>query len=91
MPIIVCAPADPSLEIPGSSYDRFCSRCGCRLMIAPSGQAFLLQHPAAQIVCLRCHLGSPVDPDEEMAVAGDAARVLAEMATARPNMRRHRN
>lgn len=89
--IVICAPADSPLECEGTSYDRSCSRCNSAVMLAPSGQEFVRNTPDAEIVCIPCYLFGQADPHEFDGLAGDPEKIVAEIATARPNMRRYRN
>jgi len=89
--IVVCASADSPIECEGTSYDHSCSRCNSTVMMAPSGQEFIRNTPDAQIVCIGCYLFGQADPREFDGLVGDPEKIAAEMATARPNMRRYRN
>lgn len=51
---IVCALADQALTVEGFSFDRSCSRCKRRVMIAPSGMKQLQAEPMIQVLCVEC-------------------------------------
>jgi hypothetical protein len=86
---IVCAPADAPLAPIGSVFHHACGACGGKVMMAPSGQAFLRKHPLAAIRCLRCQPIAPRDYRPPETASLDT--VLEEMRTAGPNLRRSRN
>lgn len=52
---LVCLPAEAPRCIAGSIFTKQCAQCSGRVMIAPSGQRFLKQNPAAHILCSRCY------------------------------------
>jgi len=86
---IVCAPADAPFMARGSVFDHACGKCGGKVMMAPSGQAFLRKHPRALIRCLRCR---PMAPQEYRPPETASLETLIEEArTAVPNLRRSRN
>jgi hypothetical protein len=76
--VMVCALADSPFAARASIYTRVCAKCARRLMIAPSGQAILAEHPAAIVMCLEC--GPPLPRG-----CRPTAAQLAELATAVPN------
>jgi hypothetical protein len=84
--VIMCALADAPLVIPGTSFGHCCSVCGRKIMLAPTGQAFLKAHPEAKLVC-NCQMGN-------VTAAGFTApleQMLEETERAVPNLRRRRN
>lgn len=90
--ILICAPADAPMTVPGTIFNRFCATCGERVMIAPSGQRILREYPDATIQCGPCFETKP-DPEittVEIA-AGNLEEALREAAAAHPNLRRNRN
>ena len=91
--IVVCARADAPLAAVGSVFDRQCSRCSAKVMLAPSGQRFLATHADAKIVCEYC-----VRPKQVLdalaagkAITAPWEEIAAEARTAQPNLRRNRN
>lgn len=86
---LLCADADAPLVVAGSVFDRVCSKCGRRVMIAPSGQACLKVSPLA-IICIHCYMLQNPSGDEVIP-AGNEADMLREAKTTRLNMRRRRN
>jgi hypothetical protein len=87
----VCAMADDAVSVLGSSYDRKCSQCQARVMVAPSGQRALLANPSFVILCLRCFKALP---PEEVNLAPSPisdSEIIREMWDTRPNLRRSRN
>jgi len=84
--LLVSAPADAPMAVPGTIYDRFCMMCGKRMMLAPSGQCFLKQNPGAVILCLPCFVrGYPTGTGVLLPGA------IEEAAAAVTNMWRYRN
>jgi len=91
---IVCAPADAPFMARGSVFDHACGKCGGKVMLAPSGQAFLQKHPRAEICCLRCHAQHRLVARGDYFTVSETASletVSEEMRTAEPNLRRSRN
>jgi hypothetical protein len=89
-PVLVAMNADCPRMVPGSIFNRQCSTCGGKVMIAPSGQKYLRQNPHAEIMCYRCYRRS----DEDFQFSGLAAEpetIVHEMNSSVPNMRRYRN
>lgn len=58
---LLCASATCLVTIPDSDFSHTCSKCGERVMIAPSGHKFLQEHPSAAIVCIECYRLKPSD------------------------------
>ncbi len=84
---IVCARADADKCVRGTTFDRICATCKSPLMLAPSGQRFLSEHPDAVTICMYCIPESaecigPIRPLEE---------ILEELKGSVPNLRRNRN
>lgn len=89
---VVCARADSPLTVPGASFDKFCSQCGARVMIAPTGIAFLAGHPEAEILCSICcmeHLKNGKYDKETTRISTPAG--LEEIFKMIPNTYRNRN
>lgn len=82
---LICAPADVELATPGSDYTHKCSACGERVVLAPSGQKLLREHPDVTVLCIHCY--RPKDGDEFRITSA----ALAEFRTAVPNTWRNRN
>ena len=90
---VVCALADVEMTVPGAVFDRVCSKCARRVMIAPSGQRMLEAHPGAaisSIICMVCFV--------DLASAGKVWDIIEptdeqmeELKGAIPNVRRERN
>lgn len=57
--VLVCMSADAPLMAEGSTLVHRCATCKQHVMMAPSGQQFLKQHPEAEIMCFRCWLMRP--------------------------------
>jgi len=87
--VLICQFADFELTVAGSTFDRVCSKCGVRLMIAPSGQAALARDPSIELACIPCGMAGVHSLDDIAPLP--IADVVRELKTARPNMRRHRN
>ena len=97
---IVCAPADSHWMARGSSFDHKCSKCAARVMMAPSGQRFLKQRAAEQLVkrspelsilCIACFLLERETPDDEFLLAAGVDEITAELKGSVPNRWRERN
>lgn len=91
MDVLVCALATAAMTAANSSFDRHCSRCGERVVIAPSGQR-LLRERSMKILCLSC----AVRMAEELPEGGEvtiqpAPGALDDLADVAPNMWRKRN
>lgn len=52
--ILICQSAEFELPVAGSTFDRVCSKCGARLMVAPSGQEALVRDPSIELACIPC-------------------------------------
>jgi hypothetical protein len=88
--VLVCMSADAELVAQGSTFDRKCATCDTAVALAPSGQLFMVAHPAAEIMCFRCWSESDEDFGESQ-LAADPETIRHEMRTATPNLRRTRN
>jgi hypothetical protein len=87
--MLVCAPlASAAMVARNSTTNQKCSKCEQRVLLAPSGQRFLKEHPDAAILCALCY--SP-NADDKPHLAAPEAEILAEMETAQPNTWRNRN
>lgn len=86
---LVCAPAEAALVVPGTIFGRQCSECRREVMIAPSGQNFLAEHPDAKILCQFCFrkLSGPVRTE----FAASPAEFARERRAAVPNLWKYRN
>lgn len=89
--IMICANAESAWATPGTTYTMCCHFCFQHVMVAPSGQQFLREHPAGvDLMCFRCYLkdhlylGMP-------ALAADVETVAREIRSAVPNLYRERN
>lgn len=88
---LVCADAEAPNCVPGSVFDRVCSTCGRKLMVAPSGQELLKARPDMVTVCAKCAAPKLLDPATEVELAADADVVVDEVRRSGPNLRRSRN
>jgi hypothetical protein len=88
--VLVCMLADYPSTVPGSTFEHSCSHCDRRLMMAPSGQGFMREHPEAVKICFGCYRKIET-PDDEWRLAGSKEQVLREISTSVPNDRRNRN
>jgi hypothetical protein len=87
--VLICMPLSQAAMVArNSTTDQKCSECGQRVLIAPSGQNFLKANPDAAILCTACYVPDPEDIGQ---LAAPEAEILAEAATAQPNMWRNRN
>ena len=89
--VLVCSPADAPRAIPGSSYDRECSICGRRLMIAPSGQRLLKREADVRLVCQFCWTAVSGALGDLEIQTDNFEEIRAELPTAQPNPWRKRN
>jgi hypothetical protein len=87
---LVCMRADAELAARGSVFDRVCSKCSARVMLAPSGQAFLKNDPDAAILCNVCY-GAVASLDNLPHPAAPIETILQEIKTSGPNPYRRRN
>ena len=72
---LICNLATAPLMAQGSAFDRHCSRCGVRVMIAPSGQK-ILREKQLEIVCMPCILPDLEKRDEFTLVRPTGEQVL---------------
>jgi hypothetical protein len=76
----------------GSVFDRQCSRCGSRVMIAPSGQRLLRRKKKVKVLCITCAprvlAEYPARDKVEVTILEGAA---GEVRSAVPNLWRARN
>ncbi len=88
---VICAPADFPNTVRGSTFDRLCSKCSGRVMLAPSGQKMMEQHPNADILCFYCFLLGEVPGEPVGLTAATIDELRAEIASTVPNTWRMRN
>lgn len=84
--VLVCEVADAPRIIPGSKCDQTCSSCGRYVMIAPSGQKLIADHPDAKVICVPC-VPSNVPMESHLSFSD----LIAEARSSVPNLRRTRN
>ena len=90
--VLICIAADAPLTVAGSSFNRVCSECSTRVMVAPSGRRMLAAHPAATILCTDCFAKRHgIQPDDVAELAAQPEELSAEMKAAIPNPYRSRN
>jgi hypothetical protein len=90
--ILVCASADAPLMAAGSTFDRACSQCGVRVMVAPSGRLALSRDPDLVLLCMRCALEAMNQcPEGSIQIAALPFGSVEEIASAQPNTWRKRN
>lgn len=87
---MVCARSDAPFKASGSTFDKKCARCDHGVMMAPSGQAKLKQHPDMEIICAQCFFATS-KPTEQIALAAEPEVILQEIAGAEPNLRSRNN
>jgi len=88
MKYLICARADAKRTIPGSVFDKSCSRCGARVMIAPSGQRSLRTMAGLEVLCDVCFVPAP---DDRFMSAGHPGELEEELQHVVPNPWRGRN
>lgn len=89
-PVLVCMSINAALMPQGSTVDQKCRSCDQCVVMAPSGQQFMRDHPDAEIMCFRCWQES----GEQFEIGGFAAddeTIRREAQTAVPNLHRERN
>ena len=86
---LVCAPADAPLCVPKSIFGKECSECRRPVMIAPSGQGFLRDHPDASLICSHCFARARFTGKTQL--AAPAGVIAAEKRNAVPNLWKYRN
>ena len=85
--VLVCMPADATWTVLDSSFDRHCSRCGVRVMIAPSGREMIANTPElVEVICFDCWQRAG-----GAEAAADDATVCREAGNAILNPLRRRN
>jgi hypothetical protein len=82
--VLICMRADAPNTVHGSIFHKVCAECGERVMVAPSGQALLKQHPKAKILCTACF--RPTPGDIVQSAAKTMAEIRAEVRNAGPNL-----
>lgn len=89
--VIVCGLADAPLMVAGTSFDRACSKCGARVMVAPSGRLALARDPELVLLCVRCGFEAMKQcPEGSVQIALPSGSV-EEIASVQPNTWRKRN
>jgi predicted RNA-binding Zn-ribbon protein involved in translation (DUF1610 family) len=91
--VLVCASASDPLMVAGTVFDRACSQCGARVMVAPSGRRALARDPELVLLCVRCGFEAMSQcPDRTVHLATLPADDIAqEIASVQPNTWRKRN
>lgn len=89
--VLVCAPATAEMAARGSVFDRSCSKCGERVMVAPSGQRMLKEIPGLPIICMRCYYVAVRGRECVNIWAAPMEEIERERRDAIPNMHRRRN
>ncbi len=87
--VLVASDAEAPRMVPGSIFDRHCGTCNRRLMIAPSGQQFLKDHPESGIICSACWF--KMQDKGDTTLAAEPEIILREATTSIPNFHRRRN
>jgi hypothetical protein len=89
---LICAPATAPATIRGSTFNHDCSRCSRRVMLAPSGQAWMKKYPESRILCAYCNRDRPPgDAGRIKTLAASPAEIAAELKEAMTNLWRKRN
>ena len=88
--ILICGRDTDRMIIPGSALDQHCSKCGVRVMIAPSGQERLKRNPEMQVMCLQCAMPLIQDTDK-LELASSPETTVDELSKAVPNTYNRRN
>ncbi len=91
--IIVCARADEPIAVAGTTFNLKCSRCGERVMVAPSGQKRMKQSKLpVELVCLPCFQSRAEfrEAAHEDFSPERIAEILSEMSWTIPNPWRNR-
>jgi hypothetical protein len=89
---LICAPATAPATIRGSTFNHQCSRCSRRVMLAPSGQAWMKKYPESRILCAYCYRDrAPGDAGSVKMLAASSTEIAAEWQEAVPNLWPKRN
>lgn len=83
--LVVCARADAIRKAPGSAFNRTCSECETRVMIAPTGQNFVKANPDAKIICMGCFFARHAEQVTEIGLTGTPEEIAQEVAEALEN------
>lgn len=70
--VVIAQSKDELDEIVAGTVEGHCHRCGRAVCLAPTSQAFLKEHPDAEICCWSC-----LTPEERAAVKG--GKVVLEL------------
>lgn len=92
--VLICSLAGAPTAVAGSVFHHRCSRCSARLMVAPSGQRILREHPDVRPVCLPCVMASARADGGDGEIEIDLSNlqdILREMRQTVPNFWRKRN
>lgn len=94
--VLICAPADAPTMVRGSSFDYRCHRCNECVMLAPSGQRYLKQHPNDTVLmCLPCAKATVMrDPNATLMTENGMVsepNAVGELEDIVPNVWRKRN
>ncbi len=88
---LVCALADQSTMVRGSIFTKLCSKCGTRVMVAPSGQRVLALYPDLGVMCLICYLALAASTETENRLADRDEVIMQDLDTVVPNTWKERN
>jgi hypothetical protein len=95
--VLVCASADSSFCARGSSFTHRCRKCNGRVMVAPTGQAFLerhwnvgTSHSNVEIMCADCFSVS-TETIDSVGLTAPAHVIVEEFLNSQPNAWRERN
>jgi hypothetical protein len=95
--VLVCATANSRFCARGSSFAHRCGTCGGRVMVAPSGQAFLEKHwnvatsrSDVRIQCSDC-FSTTTETIDSVGLTAPAHVIVEEFLSSQPNAWGERN
>jgi hypothetical protein len=86
--LLICAPADAELTVPGATFNRVCSKCSRRVMLSPTSERVFKEFRKVMLVCSSCFFKGPI---EGPILIRQTEEQVAEMRTCIPNLWRRRN
>jgi hypothetical protein len=86
---LICEPADAPWTVPGSTFNRVCTKCFRRVMVAPTSLDIMKEFHKVTILCVPCFLKEPIV--EGVEYRGPTQAQMMERRKTMPNFWRERN
>src|SRR4029450_13298517 len=86
--VLVCASADAELTVEGTTFDRACSQCKARVLVAPSGRAALAMDPSLVLLSVPCEYAAITRSSENsVELAAPPSEIAHELDSVQSNPR----